>query len=390
VKLADVLTERRESPSDDDLVSGRVKIVEKIGFSEGRIQLRLASHTKTGMILIRPGDLVVSGINAAKGAIAVYDESNEMPLAATIHYGAYIPEKEKVDVAFLWWLLRSGVFRDLLNQYVPGGIKTELKAKRLLPIPVPLPSLNEQRRLVARIVEIAAHINQARTLRQQSSAETHALIGSELGAIFTELSKKHPVLPLGELSSHILDGPHITPHYLPVGAPGFPFVTVKNMVTGKLDFTDLNFVSGEDHRLFTRRCRPERGDVLYSKDGATRGHPCLVDTDREFSFFVSVALIKPLRDRLNSQYLVYLLRSNWIRDRMASKSRGDMIPHIVLREIRAFPIPIPSLAEQGQIVVELDKLQAEIARLKCVQAETEAEINALLPSLLSKAFSGEL
>ncbi len=71
-RLGEVLTERKEEPPPDDLSLGRVKIVEKIGFDTGRIQLRTDGETKTGMILIRPGDLVVSGINAAKGAIAVY------------------------------------------------------------------------------------------------------------------------------------------------------------------------------------------------------------------------------------------------------------------------------------------------------------------------------
>src|SRR5260370_41408629 len=87
--LGEVLAERHEIPSDDDLSLGNIRIVEKIGFNEGRIQLRIDSQTKTGMILIRPGDLVVSGINAAKGAIAIYDEANGAPVAATIHYGAY-------------------------------------------------------------------------------------------------------------------------------------------------------------------------------------------------------------------------------------------------------------------------------------------------------------
>jgi Type I restriction modification DNA specificity domain len=105
-------------------------------------------------------------------------------------------------------------------------------------------------------------------------------------------------------------------------------------------------------REFTHRCRAERGDVLYSKDGATKGRPCYIDTDEEFSFFVSVALLKPLRDSLDDRFLVHLLNSSWIRDRMIDKSRGDMIPHIVLREIRAFPVPLPPLSEQHRIVAE--------------------------------------
>ena len=122
VPLGDVLVERQEEPSSSDLAGGVVRIVSKIGFDDGRIQLRVAGQTKTGMILIRPGDLVLSGINAAKGAIAIYGEENSEPIAATIHYGTYIPRKDRTDVRFLWWLLRSRTFKDLLLQYVPGGI----------------------------------------------------------------------------------------------------------------------------------------------------------------------------------------------------------------------------------------------------------------------------
>ena len=74
VPLGDILAERKEVPADDALLNGKIRIVAKVGFSDGRIQFRADGQTKTGMILIRPGDLVISGINAAKGAIAVYDE----------------------------------------------------------------------------------------------------------------------------------------------------------------------------------------------------------------------------------------------------------------------------------------------------------------------------
>ena len=123
VLLGDVLTERRETPSTESLENGEVSIVSKIGFNEGKIELRADGKTKTGMILARPGDLVISGINAAKGAIAIYPETAKKPIAATIHYGAYIPNKEQVDIQYLWWFLRSATFRDIVQHHIPGGIK---------------------------------------------------------------------------------------------------------------------------------------------------------------------------------------------------------------------------------------------------------------------------
>lgn len=389
VQLGDILTERRETPSDIELLTGGIRIVDKVSFNDGRIHLRQSQETKTGMILVRPGDILVSGINAAKGAIAIHDAEASEPLAATIHYGAYQADESRTFPKFLWWLLRSNFFRDLLSRHVPGGIKTELKSKRLMPIPIPLPPLDEQCRIVARIEELAAKVEEARELRLSATEEAGALLSSYLGAAFQKLATQHPVHPLGELSSHIVDGPHQTPIYLS-DMDGVPFVTVRNMVTGRLSFDNLRYISRDDHRDFTRCCRAERGDVLYSKDGATKGRPCFVDTDAEFSFFVSVALIKPLRDCLGGRYLTHLLNSSWIKDRMIDKSRGDMIPHIVLREIRTFPVPLPSLDEQRRIVAELDALQSGIDSVKALQDETAAELDAMLPAILDKAFKGDL
>jgi len=197
VPLGEVLTERQERPSDEDLLTGRVRIVSKIGFNDGVLQFRADGETKTGMILMRPGDLVVSGINAAKGAIAVYGSDNVGPAAATIHYGAYAPKKDRIDTMFLWWLLRSGTFRELLREYVPGGIKTELKAKRLLPVPIPLPSLPEQRRIVARIEELAARAEEAGKECSKLHAMTEVLEDAVVSSICAQTpSETQTVLQL--------------------------------------------------------------------------------------------------------------------------------------------------------------------------------------------------
>jgi len=67
VPLGEMLTERRETPPDEAILSGKIPIIAKIGFNDGKIELREDGKTRTKMILIRPGDLVISGINATKG-----------------------------------------------------------------------------------------------------------------------------------------------------------------------------------------------------------------------------------------------------------------------------------------------------------------------------------
>lgn len=391
--LGTVLTERRDVPSDDDLLSGRVPIVEKIKFGSGAIQLRTNGATKTGMILVRPGDLLVSGINAAKGAIAIYSSAEGRPIAATIHYGAYEVNAERADVRFLWWMLRSHFFQELLLEYVPGGIKTELKAKRLLPIPVPLPPLSEQRRIVARIEELAAQIDNARTLRKLAMDESDAMLKSHLNQLlgnpYEGIRGSLGITRWERMDSvvqDVADGPHITPTYV---SDGVPFITVLNITTGRIRFGDHKYITVEDHRQFQKRAKVERGDVLLTKDG-TIGIPCFVDTDREFSFFVSVALIKPKPEVLDGQFLAWAIQAPYLQERIIARSRGDMIRHLVLREIRDLTVPVPALDEQRRIVEELATLQAEVGALKHLQAESAAEIDALLPSILDRAFRGEI
>ena len=386
-KLGEVLTERRETPTDDDLASGRVRIVEKISFDSGRIQLRVDGSTKTGMILVRPGDLVVSGINAAKGAIAIYDANAVAPVAATIHYGAYEINHQRADVRFLWWMLRSHFFQDLLLEFVPGGIKTELKAKRLLPVPVPLPPLAEQRRVVARIEELAAQIHEARTLRHQATEEAEALSRSGAEAVFQKVRTKLGTKILGDVCSTITDGDHNTPQFSDEGAR---FIFVGNVSSGRLHFENTKRVSLDYFRSLKSHRLPERGDILYSAVGATLGIPAVVDSDEPFCFQRHVAILKPDRNKVDSRFVWHMLGSRTVTEKAWASTTGSAQPTIPLRAIRELPIPVPPLAEQRRIVAELDALQAEVDALKRLQAETAAELDALLPAILDRAFKGEL
>jgi type I restriction enzyme S subunit len=387
--LGEVVRLRKAVVTIDDLATyrrPRVQLHAKGIVLRDEVQGALIKTKKQQVC--RPGEFLVAEIDAKVGGFGIVPETLDGAIVSS-HYFLFGLDESKLDRRFLDYFIRTPAFRDQVEAQGSTNYAA-IRPADVLNYEIPLPPLPEQRRIVARIEELAAQIHEARALRQQTAEEVEALMGAQLGAEFSLLATRFPVRQLGDVASRIVDGPHQTPSYLPDGHSGVPFVTVKNMVAGRLSFENLNYISEADHRLFAKKCTAERGDVLYSKDGATRGHPCLVDTDRKFSFFVSVALIKPLRDQLDGRYLVHLLNSRWIKGRVADRSRGDMIPHIVLREIRAFPVPLPPLPEQRRIVAESNALQAEVDALKRLQAETATEFDALLPSILDKAFRGEL
>lgn len=178
--LKEILTERTEKPNSYEITTGSIPIVAKIGFDNGEIELRSDTKTRTNMILIRLGDLVLSGINAAKGAIAIYDGKESRCIAATIHYSSYYSNKKRVDLRFLWRFLRSPVFRNILKDRLRGGIKTELKAKRFLQISIPLPSVGEQRR----IIEMLAKVEKLKSIYSETQKEINTLSQSILTKAF--------------------------------------------------------------------------------------------------------------------------------------------------------------------------------------------------------------
>ena len=150
---------------------------------------------------------------------------------------------------------------------------------------VPLPPLPEQKRIAGILKEQLAAVERARAATEAQLEAAKALPAAYLREVFvSDEAKDWPAHAMENLSNLIIDGPHVTPEYQ---TKGVPFLTVRNIVNRRIDMTEVSFVTEGDHAEFAARGRAERGDILYTKDG-TLGVPCVVDTDEQFSFFVSV------------------------------------------------------------------------------------------------------
>lgn len=386
VPLGEVVSHRKEFIQIDDL--SRYKRCRVQLHGQGvvlRDQIEGALIKTKKQQVCRTNEFLVAEIDAKMGGFGLVPAELEGAVVSS-HYFLFTPLLDRLDPQFLGYYCRTPAFRDQVESRGSTNYAA-IRPAHVLGYTIPLPPLEEQQRIVSRIDRLAAKIEEARALSTMCNNEHPFVWPAFLGQQFRALATHFPPKQLKELATTITDGPHKTPVYVD---DGIPFVTVQNMVSGTLDFTGLKYITAEDHLEISRRCKPEEGDVLYSKDGATRGHPCFVDTERVFNIFVSVALIKPKRDLLDGKYLCHVLRSQWIRDHMLEKSRGDMIPHIVLREIRAFPIPAPPLDVQQRIASRLDELHIQFRDLHKQHTAARKGIDALLPSILDRAFKGEL
>ncbi|MBQ3922854.1 MAG: restriction endonuclease subunit S [Spirochaetales bacterium] len=192
---------------------------------------------------------------------------------------------------------------------------------------------------------------------------------------------------LGLLSNQITDGTHKTPTYV---KEGIPFLSVKNISAGCLDLTDIKFIPQNEHEELIKRCRPEKNDILFCRIG-TLGRALRIDTDLEFSIFVSLGLIKTDNEEL-SNHIVYVINSeygsNWIQ---SVKAGGAMHAYkINLTDLNMFPIPLPPFAELERIAEKIEQAFSVLDTIDKLQAKYADNLTALKSKLIDLAIRGKL
>ena len=165
------------------------------------------------------------------------------------------------------------------------------------------------------------------------------------------------------------------------------------MSTGRLSFSNTKFISEKEHKLLSQRCHPCKGDLLISKVGTT-GIPLIIDDDREFSIFVSLALIKFFPKFINSSFLITLLNSPLVQMQVKENTRGVGNKNWVLTAISNTLLVIPPLHEQQRIIEKIGFLNAYIvkyARSESKLSHLNKEIGSSLKnSILQEAIQGKL
>ena len=192
---------------------------------------------------------------------------------------------------------------------------------------------------------------------------------------------------LGDIAQQITDGTHKTPTYL---KNGVPFLSVKNISSGYLDLSDIKYIPRKEHLELVNRCKPERNDILVCRIG-TLGKALRIDTDLEFSIFVSLGLIKTGNKTL-SDYIVFVINSgygaNWIQ---SIKAGGAMHAYkINLTDLNMLPIPLAPVEEQQRIIKKVDQAFSILDTIDTLQTQYADNLTALKAKLIDAAIQGKL
>ncbi len=290
------------------------------------------------------------------------------------HIFKVVFDKTEIDKIFFKFLILEKL--EEMKSMVHGATMKHITKGKFDNLDVKIPSLEVQQ-------QIAALLDRADTLRQldrQLLTHYDTLIQSVFLEMFGDPVKNEKgweVKKLGELCNKITDGTHKTPNYQPEGVK---FISAKNIKRGTIDWSDLKFITKEEHYQLFKRCNPEYGDIVITKSGSI-GMAAIVKENFEFSLFESLALLK-LNNQLINIFFRELINSNNLVDQFV---KGVGIKHLHLTDIRNLNIPVPPLALQQRFAAIVEKIEAQKAT---AAAQAEAS-EALFQSLLQKAFGSK-
>ena len=437
VKIGDFLTEREGRYKPDDSKISKYKRLDKIDFS-GTIHIS-DKPTKTDMIIVHPGDLVISGINVAKGAVAVYQ--GDEPVCATIHYSSYTFDSLKVDLDYFKYFVKSPAFIAALQKQVKGGIKTEIKPKHLLPLEISIPDLQTQQEIVKEIslqlqkteqlsIEIESQKNYIKQLRQNILQD--AIEGKltadwrkqnpvqksnpdyDAEALFEQIQKERSIekkqkvlspitdeekpfeipegwkwVRLGEISISSMAGKSFACEGRTVTANEWGIIKTSAITSGIFIEKENKFYSEtKPNDIFTKI---NIGDFLFCRASGSKGlagKSCIVEKINSNLLLSDKSIRIELYPDIKTYYINTLNNSSYGENYRVSlgTNKSTTMNNLTREQILNFVIPLPPLAEQNEIVARIEAKLQTITALKKQIAEREQLAKRLMQSILKEAF----
>lgn len=335
----------------------------------------------------RAGQFIVSRIDARNGAMGIVPASLEGALV-TNDFPLFKINSARLESAFLGWLCRTPAFVELCRRASEGTTnRVRLKEERFSGLEIHLPQIEEQRRIVARIDELAAKIQEARQIRNEASVIFEQFCRASAAKRIKAIASKYSERPISELVAIRGGG---TPSK---SDPSFwngsiPWITPKDMKKRELSDAIDHITEAATRNTAAKLIEP--GAVLVVVRGMILAH-----TFPSAILKARAAINQDMKALIPNEGLLpeFLCATLWARNSeflaLVEKSTHDT-RKLETEKLMNMRIAVPPIAEQMRFLANLNELEDELGSLRRLQSETAVELDALLPSILSKAFSGEL
>lgn len=381
VALGDVLAHRKEFVVIDDLQNYRRPRVQL--HAQGivlRDEVPGALIKTKKQQVCRAGEFLVAEIDAKVGGFGLVPPSLDGAIVSS-HYFLFVADEVQLDRRFLEWFVKTPGFRDQVEAQGSTNYAA-IRSADVLGYRMPLPPLAEQRRIVARIEEVAGKVAQAQTARDSASHELLLLFERTRAEVFRDALNQHScrldelaLLERGKFShrprndARFFGGNH-------------PWIQISEIESADRYITKWSQTLNDQGLTISKKF--PKGTILISI-AATIGAVGIL----EFDCCVpdSIVGLTPLHDT-NSEFLYHYV--GYIRNHLEQVAPQSAQKNINLQILSPLLAPRLPIEHQRQIASYLDGLGGRVAATRGAQAHAARELDALLPAVLDRAFKGEL
>ena len=434
------LTARESRFKPNDSTIAKLKRIDKIDFS-GKIYLS-DKVSNTDMILVKKGDLVISGINVEKGAMCVYRGDED--ITATIHYSSYLFDEHKIDIEFLSYFLKSLEFRKAIKEQVPGGIKTEIKPKHLLKLIVNIPTVIEQQRAIVvelkkrneRVAsldtELTHQLKLVKKLRQQllqdavmgklvtqnPNEEPAGILLEKIDAEKKQLIKDKKLKKGKELTSRNGEkmpfkipenwvwcrlceityyseaGKSYQANEYPAQANEIGVIKTSAITTGLFLENENKILPNQTINI--EKIRITKNDLIFCRASGSKGYAgksCFVNKTPKAKLILSDKSVRYVFPEYISKKYIQIYNSTHFANDYFLKlgtAKSTSMNNITRDQFNNLIIPLPPFSQQGRIVQKVEQLMQTCDALEASIKQSQQQNEQLLQQVLREALTKEV
>jgi type I restriction enzyme S subunit len=276
-----------------------------------------------------------------------------------------------------------------LSEFVSGLTVPKLNQGSLREIPIPVPPLPEQQRIVGILDEAFEGIATAKANAEKNLQNAHALFESHLQFVFTQRGEGWVDRPLAELCDATRI---ITYGVIKLGEEtpdGVPCLRTSNVRWLRIDTEGIKRITPALSSDYSRTIL-RGGEVLVNVRGTLGGVAVAADEMAGWNVSREVAIVPVDAKRVNPAFLSYLIGSGVSQQWLGGVKKGAAYVGINIEDLRLLPVSAPKLDKQLEIVQHLQSTQGQTQRLESIYQQKLDALEELKKSLLHQAFAGEL
>jgi type I restriction enzyme S subunit len=379
--------------SKDQDQDGEVRLIQlaDVGVSEFRDhsnrRLTSAKAEELRCTYLEPGDVLIARMPKPLGRACIFPP-DQGPSVTVVDVAVLRPGKEGVDSRWLMWAINSPQSGRRIEQHSSGTTRQRISKKNLATIPIGVPPISEQRRIVEAIEGYFIWLDSAEAAIQTGLRRCTRLKASVLnGAISVEW----PNAPLGEYLLSLRNGVFVSrPAAEP---PGFPILRISAVRPMVLDMKDVRYAPGGTPKVDSNCV--EEGNLLFTRYSGNPDYvgACAVVPKTTEAIAYPDKLIRAVVDetRMDPRYIAIAMTARLGRQQVESrlKTTAGQVG-IAGSQLKTVRLPVPPMAEQVRIVKYVETALAEVDRIRDALEQTLARVTALRRSILQKAVSGDL